>query len=70
VVGGLCIPENVIDDASERELERRERIYREGRPAPDVHGRIVILIDDGPDTCADFQEEADEAVLRRRCLVP
>lgn len=29
------------------EMERRERTYREERPALDVHGRTVILIDDG-----------------------
>jgi predicted phosphoribosyltransferase len=28
-------------------LERRERIYRGDRPAPDVRGRTVILVDDG-----------------------
>jgi len=33
--------------AEQRELERRERLYRDGRPAPDVKGRTVILIDDG-----------------------
>ena len=30
-----------------RELERRERVYRSGRPALDVEGRLVILVDDG-----------------------
>jgi putative phosphoribosyl transferase len=29
------------------ELERRERVYRCGRPAPDLRGRTVILVDDG-----------------------
>jgi predicted phosphoribosyltransferase len=29
------------------ELERRERAYRRGRPAPPVRGRTVILVDDG-----------------------
>jgi predicted phosphoribosyltransferase len=29
------------------ELERRERAYRDGRPAVDVRSRIAILIDDG-----------------------
>ncbi|HEY9448553.1 MAG TPA: phosphoribosyltransferase [Gemmatimonadaceae bacterium] len=29
------------------ELERRERRYRDGRPAPDVAGKTVILVDDG-----------------------
>ncbi|MDQ3675190.1 MAG: erythromycin esterase family protein [Actinomycetota bacterium] len=30
-----------------QELERRERAYRGDRPAPDVSGRTVILVDDG-----------------------
>lgn len=30
-----------------RELERRERAYRDGRPVPDLAGRTVILVDDG-----------------------
>jgi predicted phosphoribosyltransferase len=29
------------------ELERREQLYRDTRPAPDLRGKIVILIDDG-----------------------
>jgi predicted phosphoribosyltransferase len=29
------------------ELDRRERLYRHGRPAPDLRGRTVILVDDG-----------------------
>lgn len=31
----------------ERELERRELLYRGHRPDPDLEGRIVILVDDG-----------------------
>src|ERR1051325_4457302 len=31
----------------EQELKRRERLYRGDRPAPVVHDRIIILIDDG-----------------------
>jgi len=31
----------------QRELERREQRYREGRPFPDVRGKTVILVDDG-----------------------
>jgi predicted phosphoribosyltransferase len=30
-----------------RELERREQIFRHGRPALDVRDRVVILVDDG-----------------------
>ncbi|AGU49207.1 putative phosphoribosyltransferase [Variovorax paradoxus B4] len=31
----------------QHELERRERAYRGNRPAPDLHGRTAILVDDG-----------------------
>jgi putative phosphoribosyl transferase len=31
----------------ERELERRERLYRGATPFPDVEGKTVILVDDG-----------------------
>jgi predicted phosphoribosyltransferase len=50
VVNGLGIAEDVIDAvaaAEEQELRRRERAYRGDRPPPDVHGRTVILVDDG-----------------------
>jgi erythromycin esterase-like protein/predicted phosphoribosyltransferase len=50
LVRRLGIPNALIDTvaAHERqELARRERLYREGRAPPDVHGRIVILVDDG-----------------------
>lgn len=30
-----------------RELERREALYREGRPPTDVKGKTVVLVDDG-----------------------
>lgn len=34
--------------AKERtEIERREKLYRAGLPAPDLHGRVVLLVDDG-----------------------
>ncbi|MFJ8647451.1 phosphoribosyltransferase [Streptomyces sp. NPDC093546] len=29
------------------ELHRREDLYRGGRPMPDVHGRTVVVVDDG-----------------------
>jgi putative phosphoribosyl transferase len=50
VVSQLRIPDEVLDQVAveeERELERRESAYRGDRPAPDVQGRIVILVDDG-----------------------
>jgi putative phosphoribosyl transferase len=50
VVRYLGISDEVIEmvaEAEERELLRRERAYRDDRPAPDVRGRTVILVDDG-----------------------
>ncbi len=74
------------------ELERREQSYRDGRPAPELRDRVVILVDDGlatgatmraavkalrqrgaakivvavpvgpPDTCREFEDQADEAI--------
>lgn len=41
--------------AAERtELARRERLYRGNRPAPDIEGRILILVDDGVATGASM----------------
>jgi putative phosphoribosyl transferase len=98
VVRMLRISDDVIDAVGaeeQQELERRERTYRGNRPAPDVRGRTVILVDDGlatgstmraaiaalrqqrparivvavpvgaPETCAEFQGEADEAICAR-----
>ena len=36
-----------VSTEEQRELERRERLYRSGRPAPDVSGKAVLLVDDG-----------------------
>lgn len=36
-----------ITESERRELERRERLYRDDRPFPLVRDRIVILVDDG-----------------------
>ena len=50
VVDSLGITAEVIDAVArreERELARRERAYRDDRPAPTVRGRVVILVDDG-----------------------
>jgi len=49
----------------QKELERRERLYRDSRPAPDIRDRIVILIDDGLATGSTMRAAA-EAVTRQR----
>jgi predicted phosphoribosyltransferase len=46
----LGIAEHDVADvtkAEQRELERREHLYRGTRPPPEVRGRTVILVDDG-----------------------
>lgn len=88
-------PEEIIAEAAAREmqeLERREFLYRGRRPAIDVHGKTVLIVDDGlatgstmhaavralrqrgaarivvavpvapPETCQEFEREADELV--------
>jgi erythromycin esterase-like protein/predicted phosphoribosyltransferase len=58
LIKALGLPDYVIDSVTEperRELERRERVYRAGRPPPDVRGRTVILVDDGLATGATMQ---------------
>jgi len=50
--------DEVIEAVSAREtaeLERREQLYREGRPAPQVRDRTVILVDDGLATGATMR---------------
>jgi len=50
VIRLLDIPMHVIDAVAaqeEKELERRERLYRGDRPAPDIRGKTAIIVDDG-----------------------
>jgi predicted phosphoribosyltransferase len=44
--------------AEGRELERQERLYRDGRPAADVAGRTAVLVDDGLATGASMRAAA------------
>lgn len=58
VVQELGISEAAINQVAAKEhqeLERREHLYRDDRPAPDVHGRTVILVDDGLATGATMR---------------
>lgn len=50
VVSDFGVSPQVIERVAAREkaeLERREVLYRQGRTAPDVSGRVAILVDDG-----------------------
>lgn len=55
-LGGVSATDRARVIARERvELDRRERVYRRGRPALDLHGRIAILADDGLATGATMR---------------
>jgi putative phosphoribosyl transferase len=95
VARALPNADEIIESVTQREMievQRREEKYRDGRPAPEISRRTVILIDDGlatgatmraavkalrqrgaakivvavpvgpPDTCKEFEDEADEVV--------
>jgi predicted phosphoribosyltransferase len=57
VVRGFGVPAPVVRRVVEqerRELERRERAYREGRPPLDLRCRTVVIVDDGLATGASM----------------
>jgi predicted phosphoribosyltransferase len=61
VVSHLRIPPETIDRVADhelRELQRRQRAYRDDRPPPDIAGRTVILVDDGLATGASMRAAA------------
>src|SRR4051812_13944953 len=67
VVGAIPHAEEAIKAVTAREtaeLERREQTYREGRPAPELRDRTVILVDDGLATGATMR--AAVTALRER----
>jgi len=67
VVRALPHADAIIESVTAREtaeLERREQSYRDGRPAPELRDRIVILVDDGLATGATMR--AAVAALRQR----
>jgi putative phosphoribosyl transferase len=56
---GLSVEEVEAVAGRERaEVERRERAYRGGRPAPDIGGKVAILVDDGLATGATMRAAA------------
>lgn len=57
LIGHLHVSEQLLDEITareERELKRREELYREGRPPVVVQGRTVVLVDDGLATGASM----------------
>ena len=68
LAASLDVPDSYIDEESARqleEIERRRKLYCEGRPAPEIAGRTAIIVDDGIATGATMRV-ALQAVRRRR----
>jgi putative phosphoribosyl transferase len=64
----LGLPEELVDRVAAQEtieLERRERLYRGDKPAPDVTGCAVILVDDGLATGSTMRAAVRALRLRR-----
>jgi putative phosphoribosyl transferase len=69
VVRALPHADAIIESVTAREtaeLERREQSYRDGRPAPELRGHTVVLVDDGLATGATMR--AAVAALRQRAV--
>ena len=67
VMRALPNAEEIIESVTAKEtaeLERREQSYRNGRPAPELRNRTVILVDDGLATGATMR--AAVKALRQR----
>jgi putative phosphoribosyl transferase len=62
VIQSLQIPESIIDSIAakeQRELERREKFYKQEAPPFDLKNKTVILIDDGLATGATMRAAAE-----------
>jgi putative phosphoribosyl transferase len=67
LAASLDVPDSYIDEESARqlkEIERRRKLYCEGRPALEVAGHTAIVVDDGIATGATMRV-ALQAVRRR-----
>ena len=67
IVRELGISREVLDLVTSREreeLERREQLYRDDRPPARVHGKTVIIVDDGLAT--GFSMKAAVTALRQQ----
>jgi predicted phosphoribosyltransferase len=66
IVRELGLTDDDLNEAAAHgweELRRREEAYRDGRPAPDLRGKTVILVDDGLATGSTMR--AAVAAVRR-----
>ena len=61
VLAELSIPDRLVEQViarERRELERRERAYRDDRPPPQIARRTIVLVDDGLATGATMRAAA------------
>jgi putative phosphoribosyl transferase len=57
LISYMRVPDDVLEEVTRREqheVERREQMYRKGRPAASVAGCTVVLVDDGLATGASM----------------
>ena len=69
LIRDLGIPQSAVQHVAVRErmeLDRRDVLYRQGRPRPTIKGQTVIVVDDGLATGSSMQA----AVLALRQLQP
>lgn len=67
VVNYLSISKETIEETAQQqlaELQRRQQLYRNGRPSPRISGRPVIVVDDGVATGATMKA-ALKAIKRK-----
>jgi len=67
LIQGLGIPSRAVEAViarEQRELARRETLYRGAAPPPQIRGRTVILVDDGIATGATMRAAA--AVIKQQ----
>jgi len=72
IVEALHLSEAVIERVAARqqqELERRERLYRQNRPLPQIRDRTVILVDDGLATGATMRAAVEALQLQQPAAI-
>lgn len=72
IIQALGLSQVEIEQAiatQQQELERRERLYRDRRPFPDLRDRTVILVDDGLATGATMRAAAKAIQLQQPAAV-
>lgn len=72
IVETLHLSEAVIERVTARqqqELERRERLYRQNRPFPQLRDRTVILVDDGLATGATMRAAVEAVKLHQPAAI-